>query len=70
MKLVQQFLSTLALLAMSLLPLSTAAADPLPAEDLSGHAELASVATMPIAVGESIYHPSHFREYLERRAFS
>ena len=23
---------------------------------------------MPIAVGESLYHPSHFREYLERRA--
>jgi L-alanine-DL-glutamate epimerase-like enolase superfamily enzyme len=44
--------------------------EPLPAEDLGGHAELASVATMPIAVGESIYHPSHFREYLERRACS
>ena len=27
-------------------------------------------ATMPIAVGESLYHPSHFREYLERRACS
>ena len=25
---------------------------------------------MPIAVGESIYHPSHFREYLERGACS
>ena len=25
---------------------------------------------MPIAVGESIYHPSHFREYLERDACS
>ncbi|MCC6867422.1 MAG: mandelate racemase/muconate lactonizing enzyme family protein [Burkholderiales bacterium] len=44
--------------------------EPLPAEDLAGHAELASVATMPIAVGESLYHPSHFREYLERRACS
>lgn len=44
--------------------------EPLPAEDLSGHAELAAVATMPIAVGESLYHPSHFREYLERRACS
>jgi L-alanine-DL-glutamate epimerase-like enolase superfamily enzyme len=44
--------------------------EPLPAEDLAGHVELASVATMPIAVGESIYHPSHFREYLERRACS
>ena len=44
--------------------------EPLPAEDLGGHAELAAVATMPIAVGESIYHPAHFREYLERRACS
>ena len=44
--------------------------EPLPAEDLGGHVELASVATMPIAVGESIYHPSHFREYLERGACS
>jgi len=25
---------------------------------------------MPIAVGESLYHPAHFREYLERRACS
>ena len=28
------------------------------------------MATMPIAVGESLYHPSHFREYLERGACS
>jgi L-alanine-DL-glutamate epimerase-like enolase superfamily enzyme len=42
--------------------------EPLPAEDLSGHVELAAKATMPIAVGESLYHPAHFREYLERRA--
>jgi len=42
--------------------------EPLPAEDLSGHVELAAKATMPIAIGESLYHPSHFREYLERRA--
>jgi hypothetical protein len=35
---------------------------------LGGHVELAAKATMPIAVGESLYHPSHFREYLERRA--
>jgi L-alanine-DL-glutamate epimerase-like enolase superfamily enzyme len=40
--------------------------EPLPAEDLGGHVELASVATMPIAVGESLYHAAHFREYLER----
>ena len=44
--------------------------EPLPAEDLAGHVELAAKATMPIAVGESIYHPSHFREYLERDACS
>ncbi len=44
--------------------------EPLPAEDLAGHVELARHATMPIAVGESIYHPAHFREYLERDACS
>jgi L-alanine-DL-glutamate epimerase-like enolase superfamily enzyme len=44
--------------------------EPLPAEDLAGHVELAASASMPIAVGESLYHPSHFREYLERRACS
>src|SRR5437899_1282186 len=44
--------------------------EPLPAEDLGGHVELAAAATMPIAVGESLYHPSHFREYLERDACS
>ncbi len=44
--------------------------EPLPAEDLAGHAELAAKATMPIAVGESLYHPAHFREYLERGACS
>jgi len=44
--------------------------EPLPAEDLGGHVELARFATMPIAVGESLYHPAHFREYLERGACS
>ena len=44
--------------------------EPLPAEDLGGHAELAAVASMPIAIGESLYHPAHFREYLERGACS
>jgi L-alanine-DL-glutamate epimerase-like enolase superfamily enzyme len=42
--------------------------EPLPAEDLAGHAELAAHTAIPIAVGESIYHPAHFREYLERDA--
>ena len=44
--------------------------EPLPAEDLGGHVELARHATMPIAVGESLYHPAHFREYLQRGACS
>lgn len=44
--------------------------EPLPAEDLGGHVELAAAATMPIAIGESLYHPAHFREYLERGACS
>ncbi len=44
--------------------------EPLPAEDLGGHVELAQKSTMPIAVGESLYHPSHFREYLEHGACS
>ena len=44
--------------------------EPLPAEDLGGHAELARTAPMPIAVGESIYATQHFREYLERDACS
>ena len=44
--------------------------EPLPAEDLGGHVELAAKALMPIAVGESLYHPAHFREYLERGACS
>ena len=44
--------------------------EPLPAEDLAGHIELAAHTAIPIAVGESIYHPAHFREYLARRACS
>lgn len=44
--------------------------EPLPAEDLGGHVELAAKATMPIAVGESLYHPAHFREYMQRNACS
>jgi L-alanine-DL-glutamate epimerase-like enolase superfamily enzyme len=44
--------------------------EPLPAEDLAGHVELARHSPIPIAVGESLYSPSHFREYLERDACS
>jgi L-alanine-DL-glutamate epimerase-like enolase superfamily enzyme len=44
--------------------------EPLPAEDLGGHVELAAHTAIPIAIGESLYHPAHFREYLARRACS
>ena len=38
--------------------------EPLPAEDITGHALLAASTSLPIAVGESLYSASHFREYL------
>ncbi len=38
--------------------------EPLPADDITGHARLASSTSLPIAVGESLYSVSHFREYL------
>ncbi|MCU0804297.1 MAG: mandelate racemase/muconate lactonizing enzyme family protein [Burkholderiales bacterium] len=44
--------------------------EPLPAEDIDGHVRLAGATTIPIAVGESLYSPAHFREYLQRRACS
>jgi L-alanine-DL-glutamate epimerase-like enolase superfamily enzyme len=39
--------------------------EPLPAEDITGHARLAASTSIPVAVGESLYSPSHFREYLQ-----
>ncbi len=44
--------------------------EPLPAEDIDGHVRLSRSTALPIAVGESLYHPSHFREYLQRGACS
>lgn len=44
--------------------------EPLPAEDLNGHIRLSSATTIPIAVGESIYSPTHFKEYLHHNACS
>jgi L-alanine-DL-glutamate epimerase-like enolase superfamily enzyme len=44
--------------------------EPLPAEDLGGHIRLSASTSLPIAVGESIYSLSHFREYLQREACS
>lgn len=38
--------------------------EPLPAEDMSGHVQLSRATSIPVAVGESIYSLSHFREYL------
>ncbi|MEP7085275.1 MAG: mandelate racemase/muconate lactonizing enzyme family protein [Betaproteobacteria bacterium] len=44
--------------------------EPLPAEDIDGHVRLSRSTTLPVAIGESLYHPSHFREYLQRGACS
>jgi L-alanine-DL-glutamate epimerase-like enolase superfamily enzyme len=44
--------------------------EPLPAEDVTGHRQLRAQTAIPIAVGESMYHPSQFREYLEQGACS
>ncbi len=42
--------------------------EPLPAEDIAGHRQLAASTNIPIAVGESLYSLSHFREYLASAA--
>jgi L-alanine-DL-glutamate epimerase-like enolase superfamily enzyme len=44
--------------------------EPMPADDVSGHARLARATTIPIAVGESMYSISQFRSYLEHGAAS
>jgi L-alanine-DL-glutamate epimerase-like enolase superfamily enzyme len=44
--------------------------EPLPADDVEGHARLCSATTLPVAIGESIYSVLHFREYLQRGACS
>ena len=44
--------------------------EPMPADDLGGHVRLAANTSLPIAVGESLYSASHFREYLQREACS
>ena len=44
--------------------------EPMPAEDIDGHVRLSQSTSLPIAVGKSLYHPSHFREYLQRRGCS
>ena len=44
--------------------------EPLAADDVEGHALLARSTSIPIAVGETMYSLSHFREYLCRGAAS
>lgn len=44
--------------------------EPLPAEDIEGHVKLAARSDTPVAVGESLYHPSQFRDYFARGACS
>jgi len=44
--------------------------EPLTADDIEGHRRLVDHTSIPIAVGESLYSPLHFREYLERHACS
>lgn len=44
--------------------------EPLPADDVDGHARLARATTIPIAIGESLYSMLHFRDYLQRGACS
>ncbi|QIG40125.1 mandelate racemase/muconate lactonizing enzyme family protein [Microbacterium sp. 4R-513] len=42
--------------------------EPLPADDVSGHARLAASTSIPVAVGESLYSIGQFRDYLHRDA--
>lgn len=44
--------------------------EPLPADDVSGHVELARSTSIPVAVGESLYSAGQFRDYLARKAAS
>jgi L-alanine-DL-glutamate epimerase-like enolase superfamily enzyme len=44
--------------------------EPLPADDISGHANLARHTPVPIAVGESLYSIRDFRHYLQQDACS
>jgi L-alanine-DL-glutamate epimerase-like enolase superfamily enzyme len=44
--------------------------EPLPADDVAAHAELSRHTSVPIAVGESLYSPSQFKDYLQVGACS
>ena len=41
--------------------------EPMPADDVAGHAAMAAATSVPIAVGESLYSITQFAEYLDRR---
>jgi L-alanine-DL-glutamate epimerase-like enolase superfamily enzyme len=38
--------------------------EPLPADDIAGHARLARQSRVPVAVGESLYSPGQFADYI------
>jgi L-alanine-DL-glutamate epimerase-like enolase superfamily enzyme len=44
--------------------------EPLPADDITGHARLAAASTVPIAVGESLYSLGQFAAYIQQGACS
>jgi L-alanine-DL-glutamate epimerase-like enolase superfamily enzyme len=44
--------------------------EPLPADDITGHARLAAASEVPIAVGESLYSASQFAAYIQQGACS
>ena len=44
--------------------------EPLPADDLVGHARLAAASEVPIAIGESLYSISQFANYIQQGAAS
>jgi L-alanine-DL-glutamate epimerase-like enolase superfamily enzyme len=44
--------------------------EPLPADDLAGHARLAAAGGLPVAVGESLYSAAQFAAYVQQGAAS
>lgn len=44
--------------------------EPMPAEHVAAHAQLLASTSVPVAVGESMYHPAQFAEYLRQGACS
>ncbi|GGP20125.1 mandelate racemase/muconate lactonizing enzyme family protein [Silvimonas iriomotensis] len=44
--------------------------EPLPADNVAGHTQLAAHSRIPIAVGESLYSPGQFADYIQHKACS